>query len=377
MDRCCGRTVLCVFSGSKTLAVLLLTGCSLAGIVGNGGNGGGGGNGGSAISATAGNAQFSPISTAFPTALQTTVKDGSGNAVSGVTVTFTGPSSGAGGTFNGGSNTTTAITNSTGVATAPAFTADSTAGNYSVVASISGGTGTASFSLTNTDVTGNWGYAFLLDDGTTASGTLALVEQGANFTGTIYDPGVKVGDITGNVEPDGTIVATWNFTTFSNCQTVGITTTSMKCAPGIPCAAPPGYGGPETGFGSVTGITSQTSCTEVNHHGSVSMMFNPLASPGLNVSGAWVVNGSTLAALTQSGQSVSGSALAQDGSLDTVSGTAIGPAIDVASVSPNGCTATIVATEASDGSSFSGTATDAGSSCNQTGSLNITATRLY
>lgn len=376
MDRCCGRTVLCVFSGSTTLAVLLLTGCNLAGIVGNGGNGGGGGNGGSAISATAGNAQFSPISTAFPTALQATVKDGSGNAVSGVTVTFTGPSSGAGGTFNGGGNTATAITNSTGVATASAFTADSTAGNYSVVASIAGGTGTASFSLTNTDVTGNWGYAFLLDDGTLASGTLALVEQGANFTGTIYDPGVQVGDITGNVEPDGTIVATWNFTTFSNCQTVTIKTTSMKCPPNY-CPDPPGYGGPETGFGSVTSITSQTNCTEVNHHGSVSMTYNPLASPGLNLSGAWIVNGSTLAALTQSGQNVTGSALAQDGTLDAVSGTAIGTAINVVSVSPYGCTATIVATEASDGNSFSGTATDAGSSCNQTGNLSVSATRLY
>jgi len=56
---------------------------------------------------------------------------------SGVTVTFTGPSSGARGTFAGGTTTATATTNSSGVATAPTFTANGTTGTYTVTATVS------------------------------------------------------------------------------------------------------------------------------------------------------------------------------------------------------------------------------------------------
>ena len=89
------------------------------------------------------------MSTAFATALQATVKDAGSNPVSGVVVTFTAPASGPSGTF-GRSATATATTNSSGVATATAFTANATAGTYSVTASVSGVATPASFSLTNT-----------------------------------------------------------------------------------------------------------------------------------------------------------------------------------------------------------------------------------
>ena len=82
------------------------------------------------------------------------MKDGSGNVVPNVTVTFTAPSSGASGTFAGGSVTTTATANSTGVATASVFTANGTAGSYSVTASVSGVSSNATFSLTNTVIVG-------------------------------------------------------------------------------------------------------------------------------------------------------------------------------------------------------------------------------
>jgi hypothetical protein len=101
------------------------------------------------IAATAGSGQSATISGSFATALQTTVQDQGGNAVSGVTVTFTAPASGAGGTFAGGISPVTAITNAQGVATAPVFTANTTAGNYVVTASVAGVTATASFALTN------------------------------------------------------------------------------------------------------------------------------------------------------------------------------------------------------------------------------------
>ena len=99
------------------------------------------------ITATAGTPQSATVSTAFATQLQATVKDSSGNAVSGATVTFATPGSGASGTFAGGA--TTATTNASGIATAAVFTANTTAGAYAVTASVSGVAGAANYSLTN------------------------------------------------------------------------------------------------------------------------------------------------------------------------------------------------------------------------------------
>ena len=99
------------------------------------------------ITASAGTPQSATINTAFATQLQATVKDPFNNPVSGATVTFTAPASGAGGTLAGG--VTTATTNASGVATAAIFTANTTAGTYTVTASVSGVSTPASFSLTN------------------------------------------------------------------------------------------------------------------------------------------------------------------------------------------------------------------------------------
>jgi outer membrane protein assembly factor BamB len=99
------------------------------------------------VAATAGTSQSTTINTAFGTLLQATVTDANNNPVSGVTVTFTAPSSGASGTFGGGIKT--AITDSLGVATAAQFTANGVVGGpYAVTANVSGLTPT-SFSLTN------------------------------------------------------------------------------------------------------------------------------------------------------------------------------------------------------------------------------------
>jgi hypothetical protein len=99
------------------------------------------------LTVVAGTPQSATINTAFATALQVTVKDVGGNAVSGVTVTFTAPASGASGSFAGGGSTATAVTNAQGLATAPVFTANSTAGSFTVTAGT--GSATAAFSLTN------------------------------------------------------------------------------------------------------------------------------------------------------------------------------------------------------------------------------------
>ncbi len=102
----------------------------------------------STISATAGSNQSAAIGTAFTTQLQATVADASGNPVNGVSVTFSAPTTGASGTFSGGSSTAKVATNASGVATAPVFTANTTQGGYSVTAAVNSSIST-SFSLTN------------------------------------------------------------------------------------------------------------------------------------------------------------------------------------------------------------------------------------
>jgi hypothetical protein len=100
------------------------------------------------ISATSGTPQTAPINTAFGAPLIATVRDSDGNPLPNVTVTFSSPTSGAGGTFAGGVNT--AVTNASGVATSAAFTANATSGSYVVSASAPGVAAPAAFSLTNT-----------------------------------------------------------------------------------------------------------------------------------------------------------------------------------------------------------------------------------
>jgi len=101
------------------------------------------------INATAGTPQSTTIGSTFATQLQVTIKE-SGVNQSGITVTFTAPASGASGTFPGNVTTANASTDASGVATAPAFTANGTAGGpYNVVASLAGGSPFADFSLTN------------------------------------------------------------------------------------------------------------------------------------------------------------------------------------------------------------------------------------
>ena len=101
-----------------------------------------------ALVATAGTPQSTTVGTAFGTNLAATLTE-STIPVSGVSVTFTAPASGASGTFaNTGTNTETVITDSNGVATASQFTANHTSGSYSVTAAVTG-LGSATFSLTN------------------------------------------------------------------------------------------------------------------------------------------------------------------------------------------------------------------------------------
>ncbi len=91
------------------------------------------------ISALFGNNQSTIVGTAFGTLHEAQVTDASGNPVPGDAVTFTviDASNGAGASF-GGSMVVTATTNAEGLAIAPALTADTVAGPFSVVGTVSG-----------------------------------------------------------------------------------------------------------------------------------------------------------------------------------------------------------------------------------------------
>jgi hypothetical protein len=99
------------------------------------------------IKTASGTPQTATVGTAFAQRLAAVVKDAYGNPVSGATVTFNAPASGASGTFAGGVDTAT--TNAQGIAAAPVFTANGTVGSYTVTAKIGTLTTSPGFALTN------------------------------------------------------------------------------------------------------------------------------------------------------------------------------------------------------------------------------------
>jgi hypothetical protein len=102
-----------------------------------------------ALAATAGSGQSATVGTNFATNLGARATDSNGSPVSGALATFSAPTSGASGSFIGGSPTPSVTTGSDGVATAPILTANATAGSFQVTAAVAGGPAPAAFSLTN------------------------------------------------------------------------------------------------------------------------------------------------------------------------------------------------------------------------------------
>ena len=102
-----------------------------------------------AIAATAGTPQSTTVLAPFAVPLQVLVSDAAGNPLSGVTVNFAAPVTGASATLS----SPTATTDANGHASVSAV-ANGTVGVYSVTASVAGLTPTASFALTNAGGTG-------------------------------------------------------------------------------------------------------------------------------------------------------------------------------------------------------------------------------
>lgn len=104
------------------------------------------------LTLVAGTPQTTALDTAFAGGLQVALSNSDGCAVTGaagVPVTFKAPSGGASGRFSSSNSVTTTVgADASGADAAPTFTANGTAGNYTVTASSP--YGSVSFSLTNT-----------------------------------------------------------------------------------------------------------------------------------------------------------------------------------------------------------------------------------
>ena len=104
-----------------------------------------------AIAAVTAN-QSATVGSRYPLPLQATVLDTNSNPVVGATVTFTlgaGSTASPGASFAGGSDQAAETTDSSGTATSPSFTANSTAGRFTATASTAGIVEPAGFSLHN------------------------------------------------------------------------------------------------------------------------------------------------------------------------------------------------------------------------------------
>lgn len=154
--------------------------------------------------------------TAFPRPFVVYVLDGNGSAVPGVTVTFTAPESGPSGSFaDSGTNTTEALSDSSGIALSPIFTANSQSGSYNVTATVSGLADSITFAVSNAA----WFVAPTGNDSnscnTTAAPCLtinAAIGKAANGE-TVYIAGgtyTSTSDFVVNIDKNITLSGSWD-----------------------------------------------------------------------------------------------------------------------------------------------------------------------
>src|SRR6185369_4764327 len=136
--------------------------------------------------------------------------------IPGLQVTFTAQGSGASCTFTGGLSTVSANTNSSGVATAPTFTANTVAGTFLVSASVAGVT-PGNFTLTN-----NAGNPASI---TTTAGSGQNTTVNTAFAATLR---ATVKDLFNNPVGGRTVTYTAPTTGASGTFTGGLTTTTAQ-----------------------------------------------------------------------------------------------------------------------------------------------------
>jgi hypothetical protein len=187
------------------------------------------------VTANAAYQQNAVISTAYtmPFSVQVT---SNGTAVgAGVVVTFTAPSSGAGGTFANGQTFITTTTNASGVATTSGstFTANGTAGTYNVIAASPSTESTATFNCANTGLpdpalaTISGGSPQSTTEGTQFNSALSVTVMAAPVPPAVKPTPVGANLVVTFTAPDGTF------------QDTGLsTTTALTNASGVATAAP-------------------------------------------------------------------------------------------------------------------------------------------
>jgi adhesin/invasin len=195
----------------------------------------------SSVTAVGGTPQNTIIASTFGTALQAKVVDAFGNPVAGVPVTFAAPLAGPSGTFNA---LTTVLTDTRGIATAPALTANHIVGSFTVTATVAGITNPANFTLTNTIVpaaiktfagtpqhtTVNTAYASVLkarvtdSHGKPVAGITVVFELPAGASGTFAGSATVVTDANGVATAPALTANTTAGTFIVNAWVAGVAT---------------------------------------------------------------------------------------------------------------------------------------------------------
>jgi FG-GAP-like repeat/Calx-beta domain/MBG domain (YGX type) len=170
------------------------------------------------ITLTAGDGQTASVGTAFPTAFAVTVKNAAGHLISNVPVTFTAPASDTNGTFIGNVTTVTVMSNASGVATAPTFTADSLAGPFTITAQATGLATVINFNLTNLL---SPAFSGLLSP-TITYGTSTETLTGNLAAGSTIFSGASVSITLNSVVQTTLTDSHGNFTTTFNTATLGV-----------------------------------------------------------------------------------------------------------------------------------------------------------
>jgi hypothetical protein len=193
--------------------------------------------------------QSATVGTAFANPLAVTVKDGSSNPVSGVSVTFTAPASGASGLFSNSTITITVATNASGVASVP-FTANGTPGGpYTVTAAASGLT-TVNFTLSN-----------LVGAAASMTANAGTTPQSANINTAFANPlAVTILDSISNPVPGVNVMFTAPSSgasgLFSNSTTTITVATNASGVASAPFTANGSAGGPYTVTAQASGLTT-------------------------------------------------------------------------------------------------------------------------
>ena len=232
----------------------------------------------SSVTISSGSGQSAQIGTAFAGPLVVLVNDAYGDPVAGTTVNFgVVTTAGAGATFAGAGSSAAVQTDENGAATSPALTAGTTAGAFTVTASVQGANTVATF-----DLTARAGVASNLTAGV---GTSQSTELGTDFPVPLA---VTVTDTDANPLPGATV-------TFSAPKTgpsgvfagAGATATVVTNSDGVATAPDFSANGHTGGYvvtASVGGITTPATFALVNEPRSGASASGPAGS-------YWLVTG--------------------------------------------------------------------------------------